>query len=181
MSVYWLSSCHAHAESLLTKYMHAVLQVGSASPVPLPDCMALVFTWRGSTTTRLCQIRALCRSTSMPQKLHSMLRPCELFAIHLQQNPHHTPCVRAAAAQAILQSSITYLTSRNTKLAVICICRFRNHPLVASPPHFRFYCGTPLVSSTGLRLGTLYVCPYVALRLWVLFRTCPLPSLLTSV
>ena len=33
--------------------------------------------------------------------------------------------------------------------------RFRLNGVVKGPPHFRFYAGAPLVSSVGLRLGSL--------------------------
>lgn len=34
-------------------------------------------------------------------------------------------------------------------------CRFRDNYTVTAPPHIRFYCAAPLVSSNGERLGTL--------------------------
>lgn len=42
--------------------------------------------------------------------------------------------------------------------------RYSSHPVVCQPPHIRFYASVPLVTSTGFRLGTLYVVvlPFVA-------------------
>lgn len=35
--------------------------------------------------------------------------------------------------------------------------RFRNNKLVTGPPHIQFYAGCPLVSSNGMRLGSLCI------------------------
>ena len=35
--------------------------------------------------------------------------------------------------------------------------RFQGAPLVAEPPNFRFYAGAPLITSSGSRIGSLYV------------------------
>jgi hypothetical protein len=34
---------------------------------------------------------------------------------------------------------------------------YNNLPYVAGPPYFRFYCGTPLVTEDGFRIGSLFV------------------------
>ncbi len=35
--------------------------------------------------------------------------------------------------------------------------RFASHPFVQGPPHLGFYAAAPLVTSTGFRIGTVYV------------------------
>lgn len=40
-------------------------------------------------------------------------------------------------------------------IIVLLRCRCAGHPFVVNPPHVKFYCGAPLVTSTDTVMGTL--------------------------
>ncbi len=55
-------------------------------------------------------------------------------------------CAHAVAAQAMLVVPDTFLDPR-----------FRDNPLVARPPHIRFYAGAPIRTRSGFTIGTLCI------------------------
>jgi adenylate cyclase len=57
-------------------------------------------------------------------------------------------------------SICTYTICGSDLLAIpdlSCTAEFSGHPMVAGPPHLRFYCGMPLINPEGFALGTICV------------------------
>ncbi|KAL2829817.1 hypothetical protein BJY01DRAFT_261164 [Aspergillus pseudoustus] len=72
-------------------------------------------------------------------------------------------CSRGPVAGTLCEKTITLHPSPQDKYPLFVVDDMRQHPrychipCVAEAPFFRFYAGTPLVSSNGINIGSLYV------------------------